>query len=56
MFNFFPFKKKQKEKAEQVNSLIENKLDRIIELLEQKEQRQKNRKVLQKRFSLIMYI
>lgn len=38
MFNFFPFKKKQKEKAEQVNSLIENKLDRIIELLEQKEQ------------------
>ena len=27
MFNFFPFKKKkQKEKAEQVNSLIENKV------------------------------
>lgn len=40
MFNFFPFKKKQKEKAEQVNSLIENKLDRIIELLEQKEQKE----------------
>ena len=35
---FFLLKKKQKEKAEQVNSLIENKLDRIIELLEQKEQ------------------
>ena len=41
MFNFFPFKKKQKEKAEQVNSLIENKLDRIIELLEQKKEEQK---------------
>ena len=47
MFNFFPFKKKQKEKAEQINSLIENKLDRIIELLEQnRTERQKDRKVL----------
>jgi hypothetical protein len=37
MFKFFSFKKKQKEKDHQVNSLIVNKLDKIIELLEQKE-------------------
>jgi hypothetical protein len=40
MFNLFSYRKKQKDKAERINSLIENKLDRIIELLEQKEQKE----------------
>ncbi|WP_338450818.1 hypothetical protein R4Z09_02435 [Niallia oryzisoli] len=35
MFKYFFFKKKQKEKH--INSLVLTKLDRIIELLEQKE-------------------
>ncbi|MFC3885536.1 hypothetical protein ACFOU2_19490 [Bacillus songklensis] len=37
MFKYFSFKKKQKEKENNVNSLIVTKLDRIIELLEQKQ-------------------
>src|SRR3954466_2923211 len=40
MFNLFSYRKKQKDKAERINSLIENKLDRIIELLEQKGQKE----------------
>lgn len=40
MFNFFSFKKKQKEKDNQ-NSLILTRLDQIIELLEQQQQQQK---------------
>jgi len=42
MLNFFSFRKKQKENN--INSLIETKLDRIIELLEksQKESGEKN--------------
>ncbi|XJZ25705.1 hypothetical protein ACF5W4_09785 [Bacillota bacterium Lsc_1132] len=37
MFNFFSFKKQQKEKENHINSLIATKLERIIELLEQKQ-------------------
>ncbi|MDR4888220.1 hypothetical protein RGU12_11720 [Fredinandcohnia sp. QZ13] len=39
MFKYFSFIKKQKEK--QINPLLLTKLDRIIELLEQKEQKEK---------------
>lgn len=39
MFNFFSFKKKQKEQ-DNLNSLIVTRLDRIIELLEQEQQQQ----------------
>jgi hypothetical protein len=35
MFKLFSFKKKQKEKENQINSHIISRLDRIIELLEQ---------------------
>jgi hypothetical protein len=37
MFKFFSFKKKQIEKENKIDSLLLNKLDRIIELLEQKQ-------------------
>jgi hypothetical protein len=37
MFRFFSFKKKQNQKENNVNSLVVKKLDRIIELLEQKQ-------------------
>lgn len=36
MFNFFSFKKKPQEKDEKINSLLLEKLDRVIELLEQR--------------------
>jgi hypothetical protein len=44
MFNFFPFRKRQKEKENTITPLIITKLDKIIELLEkqQKENNEKN--------------
>ncbi|OIK10421.1 hypothetical protein BIV60_21495 [Bacillus sp. MUM 116] len=37
MFNFFSFRKKQKNKENQLSPLIISKLDRIIELLEKQQ-------------------